>query len=322
MRNTDSALGGYFELEINNFGTMYHDDAVALNSGRNALEHILLTNKYHTIYVPYFTCDVLLEPIVKHGIKFVYYNISDDFKPKIISIPEGAALLYTNYFGLMNENIKDLSLSIPNLIIDNAQAFYDKPIGENPTFYSPRKFFGLPDGGFAYNTNDVSVEKYPLDVSNNRISHLITRVELGAEDGYNQFLDNDAALMNQPIKQMSKLTQKLMRGIDYNSVIERRLENFAWLHKQLRNYNDLTPMIDSASYTCPMVYPFLKKGNNMLRQILIDNRIYTAQYWPNVLSHKDKLGIEKEFVENIISLPIDQRYSIDKLNWVVKILKK
>ena len=31
-------IGGYFELELNDYGSVYHDKAIAVNSGRNALE--------------------------------------------------------------------------------------------------------------------------------------------------------------------------------------------------------------------------------------------------------------------------------------------
>ena len=38
-------LGGYFELELPK-KTEFHKDAVRLNSGRNALEYILLAKSY------------------------------------------------------------------------------------------------------------------------------------------------------------------------------------------------------------------------------------------------------------------------------------
>ena len=34
-------IGGYFELELNNFNSLYHDEAVAVNSARNALELLI-----------------------------------------------------------------------------------------------------------------------------------------------------------------------------------------------------------------------------------------------------------------------------------------
>jgi len=57
------AIGGYFELETCISETLYHDNAIAVNSCRNALEYILVANDYNKIYIPYYTCDVTLQPI-------------------------------------------------------------------------------------------------------------------------------------------------------------------------------------------------------------------------------------------------------------------
>ena len=53
-----NSIGGYFELELRN-GRLYHNNAIALNLGRNALEYILLANQYEKVYVPLFTCEVV-----------------------------------------------------------------------------------------------------------------------------------------------------------------------------------------------------------------------------------------------------------------------
>ena len=63
------AIGGYFELELQK-NEEYHKDALSLNTGRNALEYILKANAYKKIYIPYFTCDVLLQPILKLKLKY------------------------------------------------------------------------------------------------------------------------------------------------------------------------------------------------------------------------------------------------------------
>ncbi len=314
------AIGGYFELEINNFGTLYHDDAIALNTGRNSLEHILLCKRYKQVHIPYYTCDVILEPFKKHSISYSFYRIDKNFKPIINSIGSNEALLYTNYFGLMFNNIVELKKSIPNLIIDNAQAFYDKPIDRIPTFYSPRKFFGLPDGGFVYHANELSIESYPLSISENRISHLITRIEQTAEAGYQKFKENDAALIDQTVKTMSKLTLKLMNGIDYQQVKARRIANFNLLHEHLKSKNELSSIIEKAVITCPMIYPFLNKEGIVFRKRLLGRNIFTAQYWPGVIDRVKKNSRELYLLNNLISLPIDQRYSKREMDALINLI--
>lgn len=57
-------IGGYMELELPRNNGFIHDDGVLLNCGRSALEFILLTlSDIRHLYVPYYTCEVVLEPI-------------------------------------------------------------------------------------------------------------------------------------------------------------------------------------------------------------------------------------------------------------------
>jgi hypothetical protein len=312
-------IGGYFELEICK-GREYYQDAIRLNTGRNALEFIQHTRRYYKVYVPYFTCDVILEPYKKLGVNYEFYSIDKNFEPIFdysrIKINEG--FLYTNYFGLKNSFINKLSTHCRNLIIDNSQSFFSRPIIGVDTFYSARKFFGVPDGSYLYMKSTDSSD-LSIDISLHRISHLLKRIELGAEEGYDDFRTNENYLIGQPIKQMSNLTKALLCSIDYELVQRRRKENFSYLHGQLATYNTLNLSQDSD--TTPMVYPILLQGTS-IKQSLISNKIFVATYWPNVLKWTEKNSIEHIYASNIIHLPIDQRYSKNSMDIIIKIFKQ
>ena len=115
------------------------------------------------------------------------------------------------------------------LIVDNAQAFFASPIEGVDTFYSARKFFGVPDGAYLYTDKFLNVE-LEQDVSCQRCEHLLRRIDEGAERGYEAFRRNDDALNNQPIKKMSQLTESILMGVDYKIVVEQRRGNFNYLH--------------------------------------------------------------------------------------------
>ena len=116
-----SEIGGYFELEIRR-ESEYHFDALALNTGRNALELILKTKKYKKVYIPYFTCDAVLEPFEKTKTPYVFYSINKNFEPEFNydSVGEGEGFLYVNYFGLKDSFISFLSSVCSGLIVDNS----------------------------------------------------------------------------------------------------------------------------------------------------------------------------------------------------------
>lgn len=316
------AIGGYFELELQDNKSIYHDNAIALNTGRNALEYILMTNKkIKKVFLPYYTCDVLLQPIKRLNLDVDFYGMDEELLPKLNLIRKNEAIVYVNYFGIMNKKIKIVLDRYENLIIDNSQAFFAKPFNNIPTFYSPRKFFGLPDGGFAY-TNRIIKNNLEQDISLDRISHLVGRIEKGAESFFPIFKENDKKLDNLSLKKMSNLTLRLMRNINFEEVKDRRNKNFTLLHNFLREINEFSTLIDNEIVDGPMVYPFLIKDGKKLRKHLIKNKIYVATYWSNVYQWVNKKDWEYYLTDNLIPLPIDQRYSLNEMKKIIEVIWK
>jgi hypothetical protein len=313
----NTAIGGYFGLELNGYGE-YHCDAVRLNTGRNAFEYLLTAGHYSKIYLPYYTCDVLLEPITKMKIHYEFYDINERFEAifDFSIVKKKECFLYINYFGLKNNFIDHIKNKCINLIIDNSQAFYERPLQGIDTFYSPRKFFGVADGAYLYSEKAI-IEPVEKDISYGRFEHLLRRIDTDAEGGYPYFVSNDRLLSNMPILRMSNLTQKLLSSIDYVKTATIRRDNYKYLHRFLQVSNKVQLPIDSDCV--PMVYPFYS-DNLKLREELIKKQVYTAKYWPNVLEWVSKESIEWRFVNNLLHLPIDQRYSEEELNKIISIV--
>lgn len=312
----NKAIGGYFELEVSNRNRIGNTSFIELNSARNCLEYILTAKKYNKIYISYYTCDVLLEPIRKLNILYEFYDVDSNLEPLFdySLIKEAEVFLYTNYFGIKDKFIDDLVKVIPrNIIIDHAQSLFSAPIKNIDSFYSPRKFVGVADGGYLY--TDKKIEKnFEKDESYQRMSHLLKRIDLSAEQGYFDFSENDKSLENQPIKIMSNLTKKILSGIDYDAIKKQRRENFAFLHQHLKEKNLLH--IEESNGSVPMVYPF-RTHDTGLKQKLIGNRVYCASYWPNVLEWCNEDKNSYWLAKEIIALPIDQRYSMNDMKKIV-----
>ncbi len=320
------AIGGYFELADYEEGSVFpHQDGILLNTGRNALEYILRSiGEVKHIYLPYFTCEVVLEPINKLQIPYTYYHINqrfelvDDIQPK-----EGEFIIANNYFGIKDAYIRQLaSLYGDHLIVDCAQAFFAKPISGIKCFYSTRKYVGVADGGVAYldNLPDDKVDVCEIERSDEHDSHLLKRKQFGAEAGFADYQANEKKLDNQPIRLMSVNTKWILDHIDYNKVIAHRRENFQYLHEALAAKNQLKlPAFDS--FVCPMVYPYMMATERNLRKELIEKKIFVAKYWPN-LEQMNGFEFECESAINIIPLPMDQRYGIEDMQRIIEIVKK
>lgn len=314
-----NAIGGYFELELRQ-GEHYHKDAIKLNTARNCLEYILKARAYKKIYIPYYTCEVILEPIKKLKIKYEFYCVNKSLEPaEEYVLKNNEAFLYTNYFGLKNEAVRKLANKYKNqLIVDNSQAFYAEPQKNTDTFYSARKFFGVPDGAYLY-TNKHLEEDFAQDVSFERMNHLLKRIDVNAESAYEDFKMNDMSLSNQPILKMSKLTDGILRSIDYDYVKLRRIENYKLLDEELQNYNQIR--LDFEERSVPMVYPYLSNDNN-LRSELIGNKIFVAKYWENVYEWCDEKQLEFALSKYMMLLPIDQRFGREEIKHVIHVIKK
>ena len=313
------AIGGYFSLELP-LREEYHKGALRLNTGRNCLEYILRSRKYKKVYLPYYTCEVILEPFKKTGTEYEYYHINFELELlNDISLGKDEALLYTNYYGLKQAYVEHLANRYGSqLIVDNTQAFYAKPFEGIDTFYTCRKFFGVPDGAYLYTDKLLDVE-FERDKSYDRMAHLMKRIDLSAEEGYKDFRRADDGLDNQPILRMSKLTERLMQSIDYDVIAKKRRANFMQLHNALCDSNHLNlPLEDDV---VPMVYPYMvaKEG---LRDKLIANKIFVARYWPNVLDWTEKGSVEYLLTEQMLPLPIDQRYDEEDMKYIINIINR
>lgn len=319
------AIGGYFELAEIEEGVFPHTDGILLNTGRNALEYILRAiGGIQRIYLPRLTCQAVLEPLRKLHIPWSFYpvnadlEIADDLSPE-----EGEFIIANNYFGIKDTYIKQLAGKYGHhLIVDCAQALLADPIHGIKSFYSPRKFVGVADGGIAYLDDGCTTPVHisGTDCSNSHNSHLYTRKRSGAEAGFKEFQENEIRLENQPILQMSDSTRVALNHIDYTSVAKTRKANFSYLHAHLSSINLLSASLDDGEGT-PMVYPLLLHNGEKLRQILIDQRIFVARYWPDVLTRCPNDSIEAFFANNLVALPVDQRYGIKEMDLILHVIE-
>lgn len=309
-------IGGFFELEFNKRHSAFHK-AIALNTGRNAFEYILLVQNYKKIYIPFYSCDVLLEPLKKNNIEYEFYYINEELEPKYnFVLKENEALLFINYFGIKDNAAQKFSQDYKNIIIDNTQAFFSVPPQNVDVFYSARKFFGVTDGAYLY-TNDLLPRKFEKDFSADRVSHLINRIEIGSAKSYKDFLNNEWLLRNQEIKYMSDFTQTVLQNIDYDNAKQKRIENFQYLHQFLKHNNELTHLIEKNNITAAMVYPYLTKNKN-LRKFLISQNIFVATYWKSVMQNVEIDDFESYLSQYLIPLPIDQRYGEKEMQFILE----
>jgi hypothetical protein len=311
-------IGGYFGLEqlVSN---EYYKDLIPLNNGRNALLYLLKVRGINKIYIPYYLCNSVSDMCSRNGYKFEYYNTDDEFMPVFNRDLANKEYLYiVNYYGqLTKRKVLDLKRQYVQIILGNIQAFFQKPVAGIDTIYSCRKFFGVPDGGYL-STDTRPNEELEIDVSKDRMTHILGRYEGSASDYYSYFQNNDTSFKIEPLKYMSKLTHNILGAIDYERARRIRNENYAYLESELGGKNKLNLITPGGAFA----YPFYVENGIEIRKALAQKKIYIPILWPNVLTDKPEGSIEHDYAKNILPLPCDQRYSIDDMKCVVEEMRK
>lgn len=307
-------IGGYFGLEAFH-GREYHADLIGVNSGRNALLYILKARGYRKIYIPRFLCDSVSELCCREGYDYEEYPITTDFLPVFDrTLATDEALYVVNFYGqVSDEQVVEMKHRWHNIIVDNVQDFFRNPLSGVDTVYSCRKFFGVPDGGYVACDEAISLE---TDCSKDRMTHILGRFEVSGSAFYGEFQKNDELFYDLPLRGMSPVTRNILRAVDYEAVCDARNANYIQLSNALDAYNELKLSTPNGPYC----YPFYCKNGLEVKKQLAQEKIYVATLWPNVLSYDGTL--EKDYAENILPLPCDQRYGKVEIKRLEEVLLK
>lgn len=108
------------------------------------------------------------------------------------------------------------------------------------------------------------------DESFERMHFLLGRYERSANEFYAEYTANNKLFVTEPIKKMSRLTENLLRGVDYDAIAQKRQENFDYLNIALENVNELKP----TSVYGAFMYPLLIKDGAIIRKALQKEKIY------------------------------------------------
>ena len=311
-------IGGYIELDKYSL-PMLHEGAVAINCGRNALAYLLKAKNIKKLYIPRLICDSVTGVCEREGVVYELYHIGMDLLPsEDIELGEGEWFYFINYYSLFNnDTIAGYVKKYQRVIIDNAQSYFQTPLSGVDTIYTCRKYFGVADGAFLY--TDAAIDKeLPLDVSFERMHFLLGRFERSASEFYSEYSDNNKFFANEPIKKMSKLTDNLLRAIDYEQVKNRREENYAYLHEVLKELN----LLELKDVKGTFMYPFMIKNGAKLRKQLQEEKIYIPVLWPNVLRDNDSGSAEYRLADDVLPLPIDQRYGREDMDHIISKIKE
>lgn len=305
-------IGGYIELDTYT-GKMLHEDAVKLNCGRNSVEYLVRAKGIKKVLMPKFMCSSCAKVFVRNNVDVTYYSVDENLRPIVPSREDNQWLFIVNYYGqFTNEYIKSFG---KNLIVDNSMAYFQQHINGIDTFASCRKYFGVPDGAILY--TDIFLEDIEQDVSYSRMNYLLGRYENGPQPFYQEYVENNHSFSDDPVLRMSKLTENLLHGIDYNFVRNTRTKNFTFLNDEFQKINKLDLVVPEGAF----MYPLYIYNGEIIRKKLQEQQIYIPTLWPAVYNICDETELEVDLAKNILPIPVDQRYGIEEMEYIISRIK-
>lgn len=318
-------IGSFIELQFPKGLEYYKGETniARLNSGRVAIWHAFRVLGCEAIWLPYYQCNSVREFLNRKGVTIKYYHIDQNFNPIDLFPEKNDAVLIVNYFGVMSvKRIQTLAKQFANVIIDNSQAFFSKPIEGCMNVYSARKFVGVPDGAYVIGENaNMYVDEYEQCYSSDTALFLLQRIEYGCEGKtYQTRTINEERIDTEDAKRMSMLTRSILDGTDYNYICIKRQENFSVASSLFGTINQFNPSLYYDEGCVPMVYPLVVEDDSLLQKLL-DHKHFQGHWWNYLLKEVAKDSFEYWLSRYIIPITIDQRYSKAELRHLREVCK-
>ena len=315
------AIGGFFELELRQRESLYHNNSIKLSTGRACLNYILKLLKPSKVFLPFYCCNALYEPILLNGIQYEFYPINKDLEISIHpKLKTSELLLYCDFFGIKTHYVNTLlEMYSQKLIIDNTHSFFHRGYATcNFSFTSARKYFGVPDGAFLYGPKH---KKPDVNIKRNRkisIDHNLNRLLGFQEKAYSEHVEYEKNL-NSDLQKISIFSEKLLTTINYSEVRKSRNNNFNYFREEFSSLNKLYISKDETDCFC---YPLLL-DKPIVKKRLYEAKIFIPNLWLDVINRKQNIDytFECKLSKELLPLPIDHRYSIDDLQRINLFIK-
>src|SRR5579859_1623864 len=150
--------GGFFKTVELPQDDLFHfpEKALPMHSGRASLVRILQTIGAKRVWIPDYSCPVILKTIQGIGLEAKIYPINNRFSFKISwDFKSTDCVLYLTYFLNNTAGGFDVGDALSDnfgeqVIIDNTHDYFHAGYKHSYSFNSCRKWFGVPDGSLLY----------------------------------------------------------------------------------------------------------------------------------------------------------------------------
>ncbi len=324
------------------------NDYAWLSTGRSAIKFVIKSIEERkpdikkVAVLPSFTCDTVFEPFVVSGYEVYYYPIEKDLTTtaneilKTVINHDASIVLFHRYFGFdtLDKQIDRICKVLRGLgkysIEDCTQCLYsDIPRADTDfTIGSIRKWTGTPDGGFAVcreghfalkpQYSDKTLEEAKIKASYAKYRYLFEHK--GDKTGMLAMFRaaEDILDSQEQIYGISDMSAKVQANLNKSELSNKRRENFVVLKKSLSRF--VVPVFSLDNNEVPLYFPILVDDRAALQKHLVSNAIYAPVVWPKDDKQPKQCEGAENAYEHLLCIPIDQRYSVDDMERIVKVI--
>lgn len=326
-------------------------EAFFTSSGRGAITAILsdITTDRKTALLPLYTCDSVIQPFINKGYQVYFYNIAFDLAVDLTNLIDQITavcpgiILFHSYFGF--DTLSEVRQLFPRLresgivvIEDVTHSLFSGFDKAGADYYcaSLRKWLEIPDGGFAFskeNRSSMHEIKYAV---NPIVTERFIKASL-LKDRYVHSMDaklkseyrkwfysiEDILAANSTVYSMSDVASAIWANTDFKEVCRARRNNYSFLYENIMKSDLLYPVFGGISNNVvPLYLPVYIKGDRSNVQTFFSNHdIYSPIHWPIPNLCKEYITQSVSYIYNqILSIPCDQRYSLDDMRRIVEVL--
>lgn len=319
-----SGIGGYYSLEAGQSSPLPHfKSASKYQSARAAIAAALGFMRPSAVWLPYYICTAVEEILATTHLNLHRYLLTEGRGvPENLPVDSNDVVICVDYFGISGSACDSAIATYgrERVLIDASQSLFHIPRENVPTVYSPRKFVGVPDGGFIVAPQTIPSLK-PADeaASINRSLHLLTRSSGQIGKGHSQFMAAEASLSSHESIAMSNLTYNMISAIDFDRVRKRRVTNYHALSTALTNLGLITSELPE--HAVPMCFPLSNVEGKSLQRALISHNIFSPTYWSeSALPENEIVGLALR--DRTVYLPCDQRYGPVEMTYIAETIAK
>lgn len=314
-------FGGFFPLEKstdfrgNNTRIAHLTGAIQYYNARSAIAGLILANSITDVVLPHYICPVVIKTVEQAGARGRFFPVSPSFRIDASGLEamvrRDSLLIVPDYFGVYMPDLQALSAIRSRtgcrILLDYAQALYEPCTEEFAAVYSPRKFLGVPDGGFLTigETSDLIPPAQPgarVDPSifAERISCHALRGEYPSGEYLTTFRTLEERMPCGSFR-MSGLALSMFMAFDHDRACEKRIRNYDTLSAALGR-----PTLQSNGVPLCFPEPVAPGRFEDIRQHLIEKGVFVPFYWPGL---PDSMSTGR----GVICLPVDHRYTCNDM---------